>query len=108
MAAGEVNIGDKFIIGGGKTLTEGGYKDIGTFISSIHPNVYVIAGIILLLLLIFGGLMTIINQGNEQAQEQGKNAMTSAIIGFVIIFASFWIIQIIQVLTGVNILNPPL
>ena len=106
----EIDIGDAFKIAGDQGISDpaSGYKDIGTFLSSILPNVYIAAGLILLLLLIFGGLMTIINSGNPEAQEKGKNALTAAIIGFVLIFASYWIIQIIQVLTGINILNPSL
>ena len=108
MALLAVDIGKAFKIAGDKGIADpsSGYKDVGTFISSVLPNVYIAAGLILLLLLLFGGLMTIINSDNQEAQEKGKQAITSAIIGFVIIFASFWIIQIIQVLTGVNILNP--
>ena len=104
-----VNIGDTFKIGGGEGIgqTGSGYETIGGFISSILPNVYIVAGLILLFLLLFGGITTIINSDNPEAQERGKAAITSALIGFLIIFASYWIIQIIQVLTGVNILKPP-
>ncbi len=107
--ADAVDIGKYFTIGGGKSINDptAGYSSIGGFISSVLPNIFIAAGIILLFLLIFGGLMTIMNAGNEEAQEKGKNAITSAITGFIIIFASFWIIQIIQVLTGINILKPP-
>ena len=106
-----IDIGDAFKIGSGNTVTDinnpaGGYSTIGGFISSVLPNVYIAAGLILLLLLIFGGLMTILNAGNPEAQEKSKNAVTAAVLGFVIIFASFWIIQIIQVLTCISILNP--
>jgi len=49
--------------------------------------------------------MMIANPGNPEKQEQGKKAVTAAIAGFLIIFCSYWIIQIIQVLTGLQILN---
>lgn len=108
--AASVDIGQKFIIGGDKPIsdTASGYATLGGFISSILPNIYIISGIILLFLLLFGGLITIINSDNPEAQEKGKQTITAAIIGFLLVFGSFWIIQIIQVLTGVNILKPPL
>ena len=104
-----VSIGNEFKIGGDKGIGQAGsgYETIGGFISSILPNVYIGAGLILLFLLLFGGLTTIINSDNPEAQDKGKQAITSALIGFLIIFASYWIIQIIQVLTGIKILNPP-
>ena|SRR3989344_910480 len=108
MALLAVDIGDAFKIAGDKGISDpsSGYSTIGGFIGSVLPNVYIAAGIILLFLLLSGGLMTIINSDNAEAQEKGKQAITSAVIGFVIVFASFWIIQIIQVLTGINILKP--
>lgn len=109
MAAPEVPIGDKFIIGGGKSIADpaSGYATLGGFLSSVLPNIYIASGLILLFLLLFGGLTTIINSGNPEAQEKGQGAVAAAIIGFLIIFLSYWIIQIIQVLTGINILKPP-
>jgi len=46
------------------------------------------------------------SSGDEKEAEQGKNAITAAVIGFVIIFAAYWIVQIIEFITGVNIFNP--
>lgn len=105
-----VSIGDEFKIGGDKGIAQAGsaFQTIGGFVSAVLPNVFIISGIILLLLLLFGGLTTIINADNPEAQDKGKQAITSALIGFLIIFASYWIIQIIQVLTGVNILKSTL
>ena len=37
---------------------------------------------------------------------QGQKAITSAVIGFLIIFASYWIIKLVEVITGLNIFNP--
>lgn len=105
-----VDIGQEFKIGGDKGIANAGpaFQTIGGFVSAVLPNVFIIAGVILLLLLLFGGLTTIIGGDNPEAQDKGKQAITSALIGFVIIFASYWIIQIIQVLTGVNILKSSL
>jgi len=58
-------------------------------------------------LLIFGGFSIIMGAGQGDAKKtgQGKKAATSAVVGFLVIFASYWIIQIIQIITGVEILN---
>jgi hypothetical protein len=76
-----------------------------SFLSKILPNVYIIAGLILLFLLVFGGFTLITSAGDPEKSQQGQKTITNAIIGFLIIFASYWIIQIIQVLTGIPILT---
>lgn len=81
----------------------------GALISIILKNVYVAAGILLFVLLIFGGFSIIMGAGQNDPKKvgQGQKAATAAAIGFLIIFASYWIIQLIQKLTGLEILNPP-
>jgi len=83
------------------------YQSIGAFISSILPNIYVIIGVILFVILIVGGIMIIVNagQGDEEKTAQGKKAITAAVIGLAIVLASWWIMKIIEVLTGISILG---
>lgn len=75
------------------------------WISEILPNVFVVASLILFAYLVFGGFIIITSAGSSDQVQKGQQAVTNAIIGFIIIFASYWIIQIIQVLTGVPILQ---
>ena len=98
-----VNIGSEF--GSPFGQTEG----VGDLISAILSNAVVLASFILFLLLVFGGFSMIMGAGqnNPERAAKGKQAATAAAVGFIIIFASYWIIQIIQSLTGVKILNPP-
>jgi len=100
-----VNIGDAFKLGSDSIETKSGYENINSLVSIFLNNAYIVAGIVILFLVIGGGLMMIANPGNPEKQEQGKKAVTAAIAGFLIIFCSYWIIQIIQVLTGLQILN---
>ena len=76
-------------------------------ISKILPNAYIIAGVILFIYMIAGGFMVISSAGNPESAKNGQKIVTNAIIGFVIIFTSYWLIQIISVVTGVPILTPP-
>lgn len=84
------------------------FPTVGSLFSTILFNLYGLAGLILLFLLIFGGLNIIIGAGKQESDkvQKGQKAVSGAVIGFIIIFASYFIIQLIQALTGVNILNP--
>jgi hypothetical protein len=99
-----VDIGSKFNSPFGKT------EGLGSLVSIILSNTLIIAGVILLILLILGGFSIIMGAGQSDPQrvEQGKKATTAAVIGFIIIFAAYWIIQIAELVTGVQILNVPL
>lgn len=85
------------------------FPTLGSLISALLPNVFIIAGVLLFILLIFGGLSVIISagKGDSEGAGKGKNMVTWAIIGFILIFASFWIIQIISYITGIDFLKPP-
>jgi len=74
-------------------------------LSVIIKNVFVIAGIILFIFIIVGGLGMIINAGNAEKQKQSSNVLGSAITGFVIMMVSYWIIKIVEILTGVTIIS---
>lgn len=78
-----------------------------TFLSAILPNIFTIAGMLLLVYLMAGGLMVIKSAGSE-GKGKGKDAITNALVGFIIIFAAYWTIQIVQVITGIPILNSKL
>ncbi len=101
------DIGEQFRLQGGFAVKDV-YPDLGTFISTILPNIYLLAGLILFILLLFGGFAIIMGAqgGNPEQVGKGKNAVGAALAGFFLIFASYWIIQIIQALVGIKILNP--
>lgn len=106
----QVNIGNEWFLGpnAGDTISNASqFQTIGAFVSILLKNVYVIAGVLLLFLLIFGGISIIMSAGSGDAKKiaQGQKTVTNALIGFLVIFASYWIIQIIDILTGLNILE---
>ena len=81
-------------------------ESIGQIVSIVLANSITIAGVILLFLIAFFGLGMISGAGQNDPQKkaQGKNAVTAAIIGFLIILSTYMIIQLIQLVTGIQIL----
>lgn len=68
--------------------------NIGTIISSILPYIFTIAGIILLIYLIFGGFQYMLSGGDPKAAQSARTHITNALIGFLIVFIAFWVVQI--------------
>lgn len=105
MATG-FNLGDQLLFQGSTATQQ--YSSANTLLNTILPNVYIIAGLIIFFMVVMGGFMIISQAGDTHKAEDGKKIITSAIMGLAVLFASYWIIQIIQVVTGVPILNSTL
>lgn len=78
----------------------------GMLITAIVKNAFVLAGIISFILLIFGGFNVIVAAGDPKKTQQGKTAITGALTGLLLVLGSFWIVQIIEVVTGLQLLSP--
>ncbi len=85
------------------------FKTLGEFVTVVLNNAFYLAGFLFLILLIAGALSFIIGAGNQNPEklEKSKKTITWALIGFLIVISAYFIMQIIQVITKVNILGPP-
>lgn len=77
------------------------YKEPAFLINLIVRNLFVAAGIILFLLLILAGYKFLL--GGKKGVDEAKTLATNAILGFVLMFAAYWIVQLIKILFGVEI-----
>ncbi len=82
------------------------FKTLGSVVNVIVANAFVLAGLISFVLLIFGGFSVIVAGGDSKKLETGKNAIMGAVIGLIVVVGSFWIVQIVETITGVKILKP--
>ncbi|MFZ5534640.1 MAG: hypothetical protein ACOY3M_00620 [Patescibacteria group bacterium] len=83
-----------------------GLTTFGMLITAIVKNAFVLAGIISFILLIFGGFNVIVAAGDAKKAQQGKTAITGAVTGLLVVLGSFWLVQIIEVITGLKLLSP--
>jgi len=90
---GPTGIGDRF-------------PTLSSLVTNALPIIFSIAGAILFIYLIWGGFDFLTSMGDPKKAESGKNKITSAIVGFIIIFTAFWITQIIDYLFKLGIYNP--
>ncbi len=81
---------------------------IGDLVSVFLSNSVFIAGFILVFLFTYAGLAVLRGAGENDPEKmsRGKHALTAAIVGFSLIFATYWIIQLIEAITDIQILNP--
>jgi hypothetical protein len=79
-------------------------KDVGGIVGTLLPYVYVIAGLILLVMLIAGGLTLMTAAGNPDKIKSGYGRITTALIGFAIIFVSYLVAQLVEIIFGIAIL----
>ena len=75
---------------------------LGDIVSGVLPYIFTFAGIGLFLMILFAGFNFLPSAGAAKKLEQGKQQLTNAILGFVIIFASFWLVQIFGVMFGLK------
>jgi prepilin signal peptidase PulO-like enzyme (type II secretory pathway) len=91
---------------GGISTTPNDPTQIGPFITNLLSNALILAGLLLLVFMIVAGIGIIGNAGSENPErlEKMKKAIMSAIIGFIVVFCAYWIVQLISKVTGVDII----
>ena len=100
-----INLGSQFFgESSGNPLAAGNLTSFGSLVTLFLNIAFVVAGLILLIFIIIGGIGLMSSAGNSDPQktEQAKKTLTSAVIGFVIVFASYWIVKLLGQLLGIN------
>lgn len=93
-----VNIGDEFPLA---PL----FPNLGFVVSLLLKNALLLAGLIFFFVLIFSGLKYILSSGNRENIQKAGAGITNGLLGLIIVFVSYWIIVIIEIITGLNILK---
>lgn len=67
----------------------------GSIITRLLPYLFTLAGLLVLVYLLYGGLSLMLSRGDPKATASARDKITNAIIGFVIIITSYLLVQII-------------
>ena len=70
-------------------------EGLGDIVSALIDYVFAASGLIILVFFVVGGIEFLTSGGDPKKTESAKGKLTGAIVGFVIIFISFWLVQII-------------
>lgn len=98
------NIDDAIGINLGRGLTSSSVITFGAILTTLLPYLYTASGIILFVMIIVGGFEMLFGATEPKSQESGKQKITAAAIGFILLFVSYWVIQIVQIIFGIQIL----
>lgn len=76
----------------------------GGIVTRILQFLFPLAGLVLFAMIVWGGfeILSKSSQGTK-GLEAGKNRITAAIVGFLLLFATYWMAQIIEVVFGIVI-----
>jgi len=105
------NIRDTFYNSSSYTASSGtltGPDSLADIYNPILNFVYILAGIIILVSFLWGGFVIISNSGNAQEVAKGQKIITTTLIGLVALISVYWIVQLVEYLTGLRgaITNP--
>ncbi|OGM03999.1 hypothetical protein A2715_03890 [Candidatus Woesebacteria bacterium RIFCSPHIGHO2_01_FULL_39_32] len=78
---------------------------IATIISALIILVLIIAALIFFFMLVWGGIKYITSGGDKAQTEAARGQITAALIGLVIVFAAWAIINLVNIFFGINILS---
>lgn len=83
------------------------FPTFGDFVTMIVRNAFVLAGVISFLILVIGGFSVIMGAGagDTKKLESGRKAIVGAVIGLLIVVTSYWIVQVLGKITGLDLLN---
>jgi hypothetical protein len=76
--------------------------NLGDIINALLPYLFTLAGLLLLLYLIYAGFGLMTSAGDPKKIQEAKSKLTNSLVGFIIIFVSYWLVQIIGKMFGIE------
>lgn len=79
------------------------FTDLGQLISQpVIQYVFAAAGMGLLLMLVSSGFTFLTSSGDAKKLESGKQRLTYSLVGFIVIFVAYWLVQILGKILGIT------
>jgi len=75
---------------------------LGEIVSGLLPYLFAGAGLLLLLYLLLGGFQLMTSGGDPKKTQEAKGKITNALVGFIIVFVSYWLVQIVGTILGIE------
>ena len=82
-----------------------GELSVGNIVSGLIRLILVVAALVFFFILVIGGIQWIASGGDKAQTETARNRITAALVGLVIVFAAWAIVQLINVFFGIDIFS---
>jgi len=82
-----------------------GSLTVGGIVSGFIRLILVIAALVFFFILVIGGIRWIASGGDKAQTETARNQITAALVGLVIVFAAWAIVQLINTFFGIDIFS---
>ncbi len=100
IGAGGVDLGSTLTLGDGRAVKDV-YKTPADLVNLIVPNMFMVSGIIIFVMIIMAGYYYI--SDTAKGKDQALTIFKNAVIGFSVMFAAYWAVQAIKLVTGADI-----
>jgi len=79
--------------------------NIGDIVSELLKYLFPLAGLLVLLYLLLGGFQLMTSAGDPKKMQEAKGKLTNALVGFMIIFMAYWLVQIVGKILGIEAIS---
>ncbi len=79
--------------------------DLGKFISRALTYALAIAGILVFVYLVWGGIQWITSGGDKSKTEEARSRITAALVGLAIVATAWAVIQLVSYFFGINVFS---
>jgi hypothetical protein len=83
------------------TTVSEAYKSPAALLNLIVTNVFIASGFVIMGMIMVAGFQAL--SGSSKGLEQAKKTALNTLIGFLVMFAAYWLIQILKAVTGAEI-----
>ena len=85
-------------------VDQANFDDLGGIFTRLLQYIFPLSGLILFAMILISGFQLLTSAGDPKGMEQAKQRLTWGVVGFLIIFVSFWLMKMLEFLLGITIL----
>jgi hypothetical protein len=84
-----------------------GFKivDLGLFVSRVIGIALIIAGILVFVYLVWGGIQWITSGGDKAKTEEARGRITAALVGLAIVASAYAVMRLVSYFFGINVFD---
>lgn len=79
------------------------FSDIGKLLNQILPTIMLAASLVFLAILLYGAFSYVTSSGEQEKIQKSRKTITYSMVGLVLIFLSYLIVQIVSMITGITL-----